>query len=151
MLFFLNEYVDLICHYLLILTVNGTTGEGVYSLTVDERMALTEAWVKEKSKVPTIIVQVGGCGLRDAQKLAKHAQDIGATAIAVLPSMFTFPSDVDELIEWISQIASAAPDLPCLYYHIPVFTKVTRKYFTKKILCIFELFHDDFEKIYVTR
>merc|ERR1712113_489035 len=38
---------------------------------------------------------------------------------------FTFPSNVDELVEWISQIASFAPDLPCLYYHIPVFTKVT--------------------------
>ena len=29
--------------------VNGTTGEGVYSLTIDERLALAEAWVKEKA------------------------------------------------------------------------------------------------------
>ena len=48
--------------------VNGTTGEGVYSLTIDERLALAEAWVKEKASVPTSIIQVGGCPLRDAQK-----------------------------------------------------------------------------------
>ena len=41
--------------------------------------------------------------------------------------MFMFPSDIDELVEWIALIASAAPNLPCLYYHIPVLTKVTRK------------------------
>ena len=42
--------------------------------------------------------------------------------------MFMFPSDIDELVEWIALIASAAPNLPCLYYHIPVLTKVTRKF-----------------------
>ena len=108
--------------------VNGTTGEGVYSLTINERLALAEAWVKEKAKVPTTIIQVGGCPLRDAQKLAAHAEEIGASAIAVLPSMFMFPSDIDELVEWIALIAAAAPNLPCLYYHIPVLTKVTRKF-----------------------
>ena len=32
-------------------------------------MGITEAWIKEKSKVPTQIIQVGGCTLRDAQKM----------------------------------------------------------------------------------
>ena len=51
--------------------VNGTTGEGILSLTVDERMELAEAWMKEKDKVPTQIMQVGGCAFRDAQKLVR--------------------------------------------------------------------------------
>ena len=51
--------------------VNGTTGEGILSLTVDERMELAEAWIKEKDKVPTQIMQVGGCAFRDAQKLVR--------------------------------------------------------------------------------
>ena len=52
--------------------VNGTTGEGILSLTVDERLELAEAWIKEKDKVPTQIIQVGGCAFRDAQKLVKN-------------------------------------------------------------------------------
>ena len=56
--------------------VNGTTGEGVFSLTDDERMAILEAWVKQKHLIPTIIVQVGGCPLRSAQKLVKFFEMI---------------------------------------------------------------------------
>jgi len=104
--------------------VNGTTGEGIFSLTVDERMELAEAWIKEKDKVPTQIMQVGGCAFRDAQKLAAHAEKIGNTAIGILPNMFTFPQNVDQLVDWVEGIASAAPNTPCLYYHIPSKTKV---------------------------
>ena len=40
--------------------INGTTGEGILSLTVKERKDLTEAWVEAgKGKISTIIVQVG--------------------------------------------------------------------------------------------
>ena len=60
------------CFKLLILIeVNGTTGEGVFSLTFSERVQLAEAWMKEKDKIPTIIIQVGGCAFLDAQKLVK--------------------------------------------------------------------------------
>jgi len=104
--------------------INGTTGEGILSLTVDERITLAEAWIKEKDKVPTQIIQVGGCAFRDAQKLAAHAEKIGATSIGILPNMFTFPQNVDQLVDWVKEIASAAPNTPCLYYHIPKFTKV---------------------------
>ena len=137
--------------------VNGTTGEGILSLTVDERMELAEAWMKEKDKVPTQIMQVGGCAFRDAQKLvrfykkevheiqptsmspiskftiffvlfqAAHAEKIGNTAIGILPNMFTFPQNVDQLVDWVEGIASAAPNTPCLYYHIPSKTKVECK------------------------
>ena len=34
-------------------------------------MELAEAWIKEKDKVPTQIMQVGGCAFRDAQKLVR--------------------------------------------------------------------------------
>lgn len=109
------------------LAVNGTTGEGILSLTLNERITLAEAWIKNKDQVPTQIIQVGGCAFRDAVTLAAHAEKIGATAIATLPNMFVFPSDVDELVDWVANIAAAAPKTPCLYYHIPNNTKVTRK------------------------
>ena len=49
--------------------MNGTTGEGIYSLTNEERMDLLEAWMKQKHLIPTIIVQVSGTNLRSAQKM----------------------------------------------------------------------------------
>ena len=49
--------------------MNGTTGEGIYSLTDEERMDLLEAWMKQKHLIPTIIVQVSGTNLRSAQKM----------------------------------------------------------------------------------
>ena len=72
--------------------VNGTTGEGILSLTVDERMELAEAWMKEKDKVPTQIMQVGGCAFRDAQKLVrfykKEVHEIQPTSMSPI-SKFT--------------------------------------------------------------
>lgn len=43
--------------------------------------------------------------------------------------MFTFPQNVDQLVDWVEGIASAAPNTPCLYYHIPSKTKVECKLF----------------------
>ena len=60
---------------------------------------------------------------------AAHAEKIGNTAIGILPNMFTFPQNVDQLVDWVEGIASAAPNTPCLYYHIPSKTKVECKLF----------------------
>jgi dihydrodipicolinate synthase/N-acetylneuraminate lyase len=60
---------------------------------------------------------------------AAHAEKIGNTAIGILPNMFTFPQNVDQLVDWVEGIASAAPSTPCLYYHIPSKTKVECKFF----------------------
>ncbi len=49
--------------------MNGTTGEGIHSLTVDERLELTESWMKQKEKVPHIFVQVGGTNFTEAKIL----------------------------------------------------------------------------------
>ena len=74
--------------------VNGTTGEGILSLTVDERMELAEAWMKEKDKVPTQIMQVGGCAFRDAQKLVrfykKEVHEIQPTSMSPIPKFTIF-------------------------------------------------------------
>ena len=62
--------------------VNGTTGEGIYSLTDEERMDLLEAWMKQKHLIPTIIVQVSGTNLRSAQKM-----------VFIYLFVFLFPND----------------------------------------------------------
>lgn len=49
--------------------VNGTAAEHA-SLTVDERKAIAERWVKEgKGKLERIIIQVGTLNLPDSQTL----------------------------------------------------------------------------------
>lgn len=69
-----------------------------------------------------MIVQVGHNSLREAQELAKHAQQIGASAIsATCPSYFKVAS-VQSLTLCMQELAAAAPETPFYYYHIPVLT-----------------------------
>lgn len=104
--------------------VCGTTGE-CHSLTVAERQQLAARWVSVAGKQMPIVVHVGHNCLANAQALASHAQQIGATAIAVMAPCFFRPSTVDELISYCAAIASHAPRLPFYYYDIPSMTGVT--------------------------
>lgn len=103
------------------LYVAGSTGEGV-SLRADERRAVAEAYVAAAAGRIPIIVQVGSNSLAESRELAAHAQSVGADVVSAnAPSYFKI-SSVDGLIAAMSQIASAAPELPFYYYHIPRFT-----------------------------
>src|SRR5205807_871781 len=61
--------------------VCGTTGEGL-SLTIDERMAVAERWVKLAPPSLPVIVHAGHTSVDDAKALAVHAQKIGARAFS---------------------------------------------------------------------
>ncbi len=106
------------------LYVCGSTGEGV-SLTREERMATTEAFVAaNRGRVP-VIVQVGHNSLAEARLLAAHAQRVGADAISATPPSYFKPSTLAVLIDCMAEIAAGAPDLPFYYYHIPTMTGVS--------------------------
>jgi len=105
--------------------VNGTTGEGVQSLSLAERKELLEAWVKQEEHCPTIMAQVSGCSFRDTIELTKHAESLGVAAIGVLPNLFPRPRSVEELMDWCRRIGEAAPRTPLFYYHIPGFSGVS--------------------------
>jgi len=105
--------------------VNGTTGEGVQSLSLSERKELLEAWVHQKDHCPTIMAQVSGCSFRDTLELTKHAESLGVAAIGVLPNLFPRPRSVGELVDWCRRIGEAAPKTPLFYYHIPGFSGVS--------------------------
>jgi len=105
--------------------VNGTTGEGVQSLSLSERKELLEAWVQQKDHCPTIMAQVSGCSFRDTLELTKHAESLGVAAIGVLPNLFPRPRSVGELVDWCRRISEAAPKTPLFYYHIPGFSGVS--------------------------
>lgn len=101
--------------------VCGSTGEGV-SLTTSERMAVAEEIVRAVDGRIYVFIQVGHNSLLEARALAQHAAEIGADAVsATCPSYFRVDS-VELLIQCMSEVASAAPDLPFFYYHIPSLT-----------------------------
>lgn len=105
--------------------INGSSGEG-YMLTVEERKQLAEAWMEATKGLATatpfkVIVHVGSCCVRDAQELARHAKEIGAWGIGAMAPPFPKIGRVEELVKYCEEIASAAPELPFYYYHIPAF------------------------------
>lgn len=98
------------------LFVNGSTGEGV-SMTNRERMASAEAW-KAASGDMKFIVHVGHHALGDACALARHAESIGADALAMVAPSY-FKPGVDQMVACCARVAAAAPSTPFYYYHIP--------------------------------
>ncbi len=100
----------------------GTTGES-HSLTVEERMQLATRWVDVAAGTSlAVFIHVGHNCLADAQTLARHAEQIGANAIAALAPTYFKPPTLDELVACCGAIAAAAPELPFYYYDIPSMT-----------------------------
>jgi len=103
--------------------VCGTNGEGP-NLTIEERMAMAEAFVKAASKRILVIVHVGHSSIAESRRLAEHAAHIGADAISSVAAFYFKPQSVQNLVNCMAEIASAAPAMPFYYYHIPMLTGV---------------------------
>ena len=98
--------------------VNGTTGEGL-SLSLEEREQLAVEWRRVLPAGLKLFVHVGHNSLTDCQRLSRHAQAIGADAIAAIAPGFFKPAGVAGLVEWCVPVAAAAPGLPFYFYHMP--------------------------------
>ncbi len=96
----------------------GTTGEGML-LTLEERMAVAEEWIKEQATNFKVIVHVGTTSYKQSEKLAQHAQQIRADAMGCMGPVFLKPTTIPDLVGFLSRVASGAPELPFYYYHIP--------------------------------
>lgn len=103
--------------------INGSSGEG-YMLTYDERIALAEKWVSVAPEGFKVIVHVGSTVVKDSNKLARHAQEIGAFGIGAMASPFPKVGRIEELVKYCEEIASGAPQLPFYFYHIPALSGV---------------------------
>ncbi|MDF2191694.1 dihydrodipicolinate synthase family protein [Paraflavitalea sp. CAU 1676] len=101
----------------------GTNGEGP-NLTIEERMAVAEAYVKAVNKRVLVLVHVGHPSIAESRKLAAHAASIGADAISAVAAFYFKPGSVQNLVNCMVEIASAAPSLPFYYYHVPALTGV---------------------------
>lgn len=103
------------------LYVCGSTGEGM-SLTTSERMQLTEAFVDAAKGQMQVVAHVGHNSVEEACRLAQHAWKEGADVISATAPSYYKIGKVEVLVDTMAQIASAAPDVPFYYYHIPSLT-----------------------------
>ena len=101
----------------------GTTGEAV-SLTLGERMKVTEKWVEAAGGKMTVITHVGGNCLDECVRLASHAAETGADAVAAFAPCFFRPATAAELVDFFVPVAKAAGSLPFYYYHMPSMTGI---------------------------
>ena len=99
----------------------GTTGEGL-SLGTEERLELAEAWAEHRGNL-LLFVHVGHASLKDSQRLAAHAEEVGADAVSAMPSS-PYPASLESAVQSCAEMAAAAPTLPFFYYHIPSLSRV---------------------------
>ena len=101
----------------------GTTGEGL-SLTMDEKKAVVDEWVRCSAGRLIVIVHAGGLCQPDCALLAQHAETSGADGIAAMAPFFFKPESATDLVRFFEPVASAAVNLPFYYYHIPSMTGI---------------------------
>ncbi|MEO6732769.1 MAG: dihydrodipicolinate synthase family protein [Ferruginibacter sp.] len=101
--------------------VCGSNGEGP-NMTTGERMKCAEEFVKAANRRLLIIVHVGHSSITESKILAAHAAEIGADAFSSVAAFYFKPVSVQNLVDCMADIASAAPGLPFYYYHIPHLT-----------------------------
>ncbi|HUR53306.1 MAG TPA: dihydrodipicolinate synthase family protein, partial [Gemmataceae bacterium] len=105
--------------------VGGTTGE-CSSLTLAERLALTQRWVDvARGSGMKVVVHVGSNCLADSRALAAQGNELGVAAVAALAPSYFKPKSVESLVECCAHVAAAAPGTPFYFYDIPSMTGVS--------------------------
>ena len=97
----------------------GSTGLGPM-LNVDERKTVAESVIKASSGRIPVVVQVGCADTSSTVELAKHAERIGADAVATLTPYYYKPGEKAILKHFES--VSKSVGLPVFAYNIPQFT-----------------------------
>ncbi|MBD1555811.1 N-acetylneuraminate lyase [Vibrio sp. S9_S30] len=94
----------------------GTTGEGVHC-SVEERKLIAQRWVEACRGKLDIIVHTGALSIVDTLELTRHADTLDILATSAIGPCFFKPANVDELVDYCAQVASAAPSKGFYYYH----------------------------------
>lgn len=107
------------------LAIFGTNSEAA-SLSVAERLVLTDALLAAGVPAARMMPGTGGCALTDATTLTRHAVTHGAAGVLMLPPFF-FKGVADEgLYAYYSEVIERVGDarLKVYLYHIPQMTQV---------------------------
>lgn len=102
-----------------IIAVNGGTGEFPF-LTEQEKRQIAEVAARRINGRAKLIVQTSALRTEDAIANAKHAEDLGADALLILPPFFEGPGESG--VRWHYEKISAAIKTPMMVYNIPQFT-----------------------------
>lgn len=106
----------LISHDVNGLFVCGTYGLGP-ALSVNERKKILELVVEHASNKLDIIVNVGSSNIDAALELAKHAEEVGADAVASTPP-FYYKYDDDGVYSFFTKLIEEV-NIPTFLYNIP--------------------------------
>ncbi|KAB8205230.1 hypothetical protein BDV34DRAFT_102883 [Aspergillus parasiticus] len=98
------------------LVPGGSTGEFTV-LSLAERKQLTELCVKYAAGRVPVVAGTGATSTQEAVELAKHAGEVGAAAVMVVPPFYD-PVNYEQLTEMMSEIHTESK-LPIMYYNIP--------------------------------
>lgn len=102
--------------------VGGTAGEFAYQ-TVDERIAVLEAYVAASDNRIPVIMQAGALRTEDAVTMARKAETAGAAAVLLItPYYDALP--MSGIRAYIGEVRAAAPALPFMLYNSPSVTGV---------------------------
>ena len=98
----------------------GTTGEGP-SFSVAERRDAVNALVAGGVPASRILVSVSCAAVPDTLALTRHAQDIGAWGVLLMPPFFFKGVSDEGIVESYRQLLDATADRPLrvVLYHIP--------------------------------
>jgi len=115
-----------------IILVCGGTGEFAY-LRPEEKKRIAEVSAKHINGRTGFMVQTSAINTTDAVEYAKHAEDVGADGLLVLPPYFEGP-DAEGVYYHYEKIADAV-NIPIVAYNIPVHSgfDITPQFFKRLI------------------
>ena len=102
------------------LAVLGTTSEA-NSLSLDERRRVIDAHVAAGIEPARLMPGTGACSIEDAVALTRHAGEVGAAAVLLLPPFYYKNATDDGLYAFVSTLIERIGDkVPrIMLYHIP--------------------------------
>jgi 4-hydroxy-tetrahydrodipicolinate synthase len=102
----------------------GSTGEFL-SLGEEERVAVAETVIRTAAGRVPVLVGTGAEDTREAVRLSRQAEQLGADGVMVIPPFYSTPTD-DEIVHHYDAIAGAI-GLPVMVYNNPATSNVDLK------------------------
>ncbi|WP_416356824.1 4-hydroxy-tetrahydrodipicolinate synthase [Aureimonas phyllosphaerae] len=102
----------------------GSTGEFL-SLSEEERVEVARTVIETAAGRVPVLIGTGAEDTREAVRLTRQAEDLGADGVMIIPPFYSTPTD-DELVHHYRTIA-AATKLPIMVYNNPATANVDLK------------------------
>lgn len=97
--------------------VNGSSGECIYQNVEDKKIVLENVMKAAEGKL-TVIAHVACNNTKDSMELARHAESLGADAIAAIPPIY-FRLPEYAIAKYWNDISASAPNTDFVIYNIP--------------------------------